>query len=269
MQAIFVGGTGRSGTTVIGQLLGHHPAIVATLPKEVRFLTDSGGLVELIEHPDADRVTAFIDSLRGKWWQRTGPDGGERGLHRGIDRATMEGAIERFQAAFASDPRLAAEHLTRDLIDPIGERGGGSAWVETTPDNVASASGLHQIVPSMKLIWIQRDGRDTVASVLSQAWGPSTVAEGIQWWKQRTELAQAQTATMPPEQFLAVTLEDLVRDDRRDTYAALLEFAGVENHRAVQEFFDDAMTADAAGIGRWLELERRDRAALVHFFGSD
>lgn len=44
---VFVGGTGRSGTTIIARLLGLHPEIY-TFPIETRFMVDPGGLVDLI-----------------------------------------------------------------------------------------------------------------------------------------------------------------------------------------------------------------------------
>jgi outer membrane protein assembly factor BamB len=40
---VFVGGTGRSGTTVVGQMLGEHPEYAA-VPVEVRFHTEAGGV---------------------------------------------------------------------------------------------------------------------------------------------------------------------------------------------------------------------------------
>lgn len=50
-QQVFVGGTGRSGTTIAGQILGEHADIWFTSPPEMRFLTDPKGLLDLVQGP--------------------------------------------------------------------------------------------------------------------------------------------------------------------------------------------------------------------------
>ena len=35
---IFIGGTGRSGTTIVGDLLNEHPEVRTSLPTEIRFI---------------------------------------------------------------------------------------------------------------------------------------------------------------------------------------------------------------------------------------
>lgn len=48
MKPIFIGGTGRSGTTILKQVLLHHPNIVGMADAELRVLTDPGGGLDLI-----------------------------------------------------------------------------------------------------------------------------------------------------------------------------------------------------------------------------
>lgn len=48
-RRIFIGGTGRSGTTVLYDIFRDHPEIFA-LPQEMRLLTDGAGIIPMIEH---------------------------------------------------------------------------------------------------------------------------------------------------------------------------------------------------------------------------
>jgi hypothetical protein len=44
---VFSGGTGRSGTTIVINLLNRHENIHSSMPREIRFLTDEAGLLDL------------------------------------------------------------------------------------------------------------------------------------------------------------------------------------------------------------------------------
>jgi hypothetical protein len=44
---VFSGGTGRSGTTAIVNCLARHPEFHASMPREIRYLTDRAGLLDI------------------------------------------------------------------------------------------------------------------------------------------------------------------------------------------------------------------------------
>ena len=46
-KPLFVGGSGRSGTTIVLNLLKDHPQIHASLPREVKYLTSRFGIIDL------------------------------------------------------------------------------------------------------------------------------------------------------------------------------------------------------------------------------
>jgi hypothetical protein len=60
---IFIGGTGRSGTTLLYDIMRQHPAIFAP-PKEMRFLIDSGGLLNLVSALTED----YSPAQAGRAW---------------------------------------------------------------------------------------------------------------------------------------------------------------------------------------------------------
>ena len=66
-ELVFVGGTGRSGTTVTAELLGRHSHF-ADVPIECRFHCNPNGLADVV----SGRATPeqFVRKLRTYWWHR-------------------------------------------------------------------------------------------------------------------------------------------------------------------------------------------------------
>ena len=80
-ELVFVGGTGRSGTHAIAQLLGRHSRL-ADVPIEARFHCNKRGMPDLLE----GRITlqGYIAKLRGFWWHRVRVDGQPRGIYNPV-----------------------------------------------------------------------------------------------------------------------------------------------------------------------------------------
>ena len=64
---IFIGGTGRSGTTVLSHLLGRHSRFLA-VPIECRFHCNPKGLADVVG--GRATVEEFLGKLRTYWWYR-------------------------------------------------------------------------------------------------------------------------------------------------------------------------------------------------------
>ena len=92
---MFVGGTGRSGTTIAAKLLGAHPAY-EMIPIEVKFISATGGLRDLA----AGRTTveAFEEQLLENWFDR----GPQKGLHLLMDRSAIEAELPALRRGLAS-----------------------------------------------------------------------------------------------------------------------------------------------------------------------
>jgi len=255
---VFVGGTGRSGTHALAQLLGRHPRF-ADVPIEARFHCNKRGMPDLLE----GRITlrAYLAKLRSFWWHRVRVDGQPRGLYNLLRRAELDAAIERFEAGFDADPVGACRSLYLDLLWPVAERAGKPALVEMSSHNVRESQTLMRLFPEARIIHALRDGRDSASSVTAKTWGPRSISAGIGWWADRLRAIEAGVRgsedgapfSVPADRFRVVLLDDLVGASREAAYAGLLEFLGVADDAAMREFFERGMTPETAHAGRWRE----------------
>ena len=119
-QLVFIGGTGRSGTHVLSQLISRHHRY-GLVPVEVRFHTDADGFPGLL----AGEVTPeqFLKRLRGFWWKGF-QTRRFRGMYRFVERERFDAAVERFEADARRRPR---GRLPEPLLRPalVSHRGRG------------------------------------------------------------------------------------------------------------------------------------------------
>ena len=233
-ELVFIGGTGRSGTHALAQLLGRHSHL-ADVPIEARFHCNKRGMPDLLE----GRITlqGYIAKLRGFWWHRVRVDGQPRGLYNLLRQAEFDAAIERFEAAYAEDPIRGCRELYLDLLEPVADRRGKPGLVEMSSHNIRASQTLLRLFPDARFIHALRDGRDSAASVTGKTWGPRRVGAAIGWWADRLRSIEegirgnedGAPFSIPEDRFRVVLLEDLVGERRDATYADLLGFLGVDD----------------------------------------
>jgi len=259
---VFVGGTGRSGTTIVAKVLGSHPE-AHMIPIEVRFLVDLHGLCDLVA--GKTDFETFSRMMLGQWWQRTLGDGSTRGLHLITNRETLVDALDELNQAPVKDPIAAREFVCR-ILDPVATNAGALRWIEMTPPNVAKGGQLLMIFPDLKMIHSIRDGRDVACSVAARNWGPSDPMAALAWWEARMLEAHDACQGMSARDFMTLQLEDLVVRDPGATLDRLLRFVGVGAHSGVDEFVHRHVELERSNIGRW--EGDVDASQLVEFESS-
>lgn len=247
VDPVFVGGTGRSGTTVTARLLGASSA-VHVVPIEIRFHVDPGGLADLIE--ERVGVSQFLNRMKKQWYRRSTPDGQTRGLHLVVDEGEWMSALEAFEDVGDEHPIQASRYLLGDLLDPLALRQGASRWVEMTPPNVLKMKQLVQVYPQARFVHVYRDGRDVAHSVASMGWGPNDFSGALAYWE-RTFVEGLEEMRGIEESVLVVSMENLVLHDRDQTAQLLFDFVGESLDSRATEYFDRQVSADRAHIGRW------------------
>jgi len=260
---VFVGGTGRSGTTVVAQLIGAR-ADVALVPIELRFHVDPGGLVDLA----AGRVTVdqFARRMRNKWYERP-PRNGARGLHVIATRPTMRRGLRRLREGYEVDPWGASKRYLQDVIRPFRRGAGAATWVEMTPANAQAADALCRMFPRARVVHMVRDGRDVAASVARRPWGPTDVESALVWWADKLIDIHRAIDGADPARVRTFRLEALVGPEREKHYAALVDFLGREPDPEMRRFFDRELTAERSHSGSWREgLAATDQIRIDKLF---
>lgn len=257
-RPVLVGGTGRSGSTIVGHLLDHHPELTLTRPMEVRFIAGNDGLADALaaagRKPGSPRAQAAaelaVDRLLHRWFERAP----EVGLHQSMTRDEVEAWAQEYLAQMPTDAEAATRTLTRRIMARIAERLKAGRLVDTTPANARKADRLEPIYPESTVVVVTRDGRDVAASFVSQSFGPDDVFDALAQWEQRMLRTDAAVRACRPGRVLTFPLMELVVTDRAGILERLCSHVGVPVDAGMVAWFDANVTADGAHPGRW----RRD-----------
>lgn len=219
---VFIGGCGRSGTTMLGDMLGAHPQLL-TLP-EADFIAE--GLRRTA--PGPDRPEKMRRLARGHYMFRA--------LLSDSAHLAYAGCADRYAGITA---RIVTEYA--------GLVGGDTAerFVDQTPKTMQYAASLRAAFNGAKFLHVVRDGRAVAASFLRVDWGPNEAMLAARFWLERLSYGLACELAFPSDIIMRVRYEDLVAEPelemRRicsflglDFDAAMLRGGGLDNRVVFQ-----------------------------------
>jgi hypothetical protein len=271
---LFVGGSGRSGTTVILNLLKSHPEIHSSLPREIKYLTSRYGLLDLnfgrsmrleedfkgVRNNLAASINnqfgngkevVFLSFLKSKWWSEVGKKGKPRGLVQGITEEQLAEISSRFSSSYEKDLLAASRELFYDLSSCQIKKDTARYFADSTPVNTLQAHLIHQLFPDALFINMIRDGRDVAYSVSKERWGPNNPLRALKWWGNRVLISHQSLSQLPDEQHLEIRLEKLIASGREAQYLKILNFLDISDHLPMREFFDVEMHSEKMSQGEW------------------
>jgi hypothetical protein len=167
MIPIFIGGCARSGTTLLGAMLGVNNLCI-TVP-ESQFKIEAIRSQKIsIDKIDVLEAAKYIkNNIRYKYWK--------------LD-------IDPVSIVKSKKTDFCYSDLIKELVINYAVVHGKSNpkyWVDHTPENIKYVSMLLNVFPEAKFIHLVRDGRAVAASVMPLKWGPNTVNKASNWWVER------------------------------------------------------------------------------------
>jgi hypothetical protein len=256
---VFIVGCPRSGTTLLRDLLGAHPAL--TFPPESHFIPRFyRAYGDPRSERDARRLGAAI--LRTSWIREWG--------------------LALAPADFASC-RSYRDVVSR-LFEAWARQAGKRRWGDKTPQYVTDVPTLLEIFPAAKVVHIHRDGRDVALSWMGFRYGPGNVFAAARAWKAHVEAGRRAGSAAPPASYREVRYETLVSEPDT-TVRSLYEFLEEADApiappppqplppnpfwigRQKRSSAGDAVTT--ASCGRWkTAMSTRDRALFESVAGD-
>lgn len=184
---VFIVGCQRSGTTMLGAMLGSHHQVLTT--PESQFVVDC--------MPD------FVDE--------------ELDTNYLLNKITSHPRFKIWNFELQKSPSKTSMlyvDFIRWLIDCYRLQQGKKIryWVEHQPGNVKSISKLKTIFPDLKVIHIIRDGRAVANSIMPLDWGPNTISRAAYFWQQRVGLGLSVKEFLPTGSYLQLRYEDVLDD---------------------------------------------------------
>lgn len=245
---IFVGGSGRSGTTFLTEAIGLNERVLSFPSIELKFLTSREGLLDLrhclIQEYDIDSAQQALNAFE-KFLERVFFEKffNSVSVDAYCDAEQLRRACTEFSQAVRLSGRAtiaSAEHFdaaARRLMDAVfsaatrlAEAGVSPIYnLEKTPHSLLHMNSLNEIFPQTKFVHVMRDPRAIVLSLLSMDWAPTTTDECVVWlkcycraWARSRDVAVANGASL-----LELRLEDIAADPGR-IVARLSEFLALD-----------------------------------------
>ena len=271
---VFIGGTGRSGTTIVLNLLSRHPDFHGSMPREIKYLTSRHGLIDLVftrpmrfeENLRARRnnlvarllpltgrsqIDSFEQEIFGAWWSGTSKKGTTRGLVQGIPREILEREVEAFKTQYGDNRIGAARQFFESLSQAQMQDKPRRYFGDSTPVNMMQSDLIFKLLPHSKFINVIRDGRDVAASVVKERWGPVEHYSALKWWENRICQAHSSLTRIPKERILEIRIEDLVVHERESALQRILTFLNLEQSSRLEKYFADEVIPERLHAGRW------------------
>jgi hypothetical protein len=208
MRPLFIGGCERSGTTMLGALLGSHSQCLC--------IPESPFINDMLTHADLDEPVDPRTAL------------------------ARVAADERFQLLWdlPLDPRSIAPaevgttypEILAWLVRAYGRKAGKpnvEVWVDHTPTNFRRSRTLLRMFPAARFIHLVRDGRAVAASLLPLDWGPNNPLHAAEFWLARCALGLAAELDLGTTRVLRVRYEDVL-EEAEANLRRITGFAGLE-----------------------------------------
>ncbi|MEL6566064.1 MAG: sulfotransferase [Pseudomonadota bacterium] len=202
-RPIFVVGHPRSGTTLLASMLGRHPDIVST--PESLYLNIVRFQVAPVLSKGPEAVLKVIENSPMRFLV--------------LDRDILLTALKALDT-------LSEATVFQTVLECFRSADGKPRLLEKTPWHLRGMDDLFEWFPDARILWIMRDGRACVASLIKVPWATSDPIVLARQWVRNISIGKM-LRDERPDQVYMVRYEELIGDPR-PVMEPVMTFLGVE-----------------------------------------
>lgn len=204
IDPVFIGGHPRSGTTLLGDLLGAHPLCICTPESQFKVSVYHRLKIHNKEYLDVNKTFGKIKKhWRYKIWA----------LDESLQLDSEINSYEKIILFLIKNYAIKNNKLDARI------------WIDHTPSNIQFVEFLRYIFPEAKFIHIVRDGRAVAASQIPLDWGPNTISGAAYSWVKTIDIGFFAEEILK-ENIIRVKYEELVTDTEM-ILKKLCDFIGI------------------------------------------
>jgi hypothetical protein len=267
-RPVFIGSAGRSGSTLLADMLGFHSLISPVY--ETNFVIRVsmallGGQPPEVSHP---KVREIMDQWTRPLPLRPHQKRAYERYHHGphyilFDRPfAMEQTGVLLERARAEHPVPALRGFFRALFAEHARRDHKPLWVNKMPQYIGVLPLLRGLYPDMLFVHCVRDGRDVSCSLLTRDWGPKDHDEGVQYWS-RCVSAALDFQRRYPDQYVEVRYEDLMENPTLAMRRVIVAMGLRGAEKLVQDYQAAGFSFETGRAEGW--RQKMDAGDQAHF----
>ncbi|MEX0660703.1 MAG: sulfotransferase [Candidatus Woykebacteria bacterium] len=206
-NVIFIGGCPRSGTTMLGAMLGTADEAMTTPESHFKQTILLKSLINTEKGINSQKfVQTLKNSFRFKIWDIDIPS---------FNFPNHMKAADYQNFLYALVDTYSIKHNSQKWV----------TWIDHTPQNFQEGATLLKTFPNAKFIHIIRDPRAIFSSVINVDWGPVIAEETAIWWSHKISYALAFQHRYP-DKCLLVRYEDIVQNTE-ESLVEICDFTGL------------------------------------------
>ena len=256
MIPLFIGGTGRSGTTLLFNYLANSSKVNASNYSEIKILTSVDGLISLHRKKNIDTFNLYIKKIISN---KNDPI---NVFINSMNEGDLIFLLNNLFADFKKNPTQSIRDFYFNIfIKNIKIKEKSIYLIDSTPENIMRSYKIKEIFPEAKFIHVIRDGRDSGYSeyeTMKKYKFSSDIKnefDGLYYWYNRIIKSFESLKNTSKDNYIDLRLESFVSRNTKLEKNKIINFLKIKDEENMNIFFKNNVSLEKMSCGKWKNIK--------------